>query len=287
MKMTWIWGGALALTGWAAGVAAAPSLQTIEVEGLSRPRMRGDKPEALPQLSFKEPILEALARGIDAASPGDRLFGDPALLLPPRLASDLAASPWQRWLTAPPALDLAVSQAPGFSIAHWTLTVSDDQGSVFRTIKGRGRLPGRIDWDGLDEQGEPLRVGHDYSCALSAVDEFGIPYYIASKTVRLAGYVLPRPGRVRLWLDSAILFSPNAGLSRDGQQALREARDRLRGFYRGAIAVEAYARDAQLALQQAELVREFLARSLRLDAARIRARGHAADDYWRVEITGR
>jgi hypothetical protein len=208
------------------------------------------------------------------------------MLLPSRVTSDLVAAPWHRLLVAPPVMDLGVSDSLGSEIALWNLTVTDDRGAVFRTIKGRGGLPAHVEWDGLGDSGEPLRVGHAYSCALLALDKAGIPDSLSSKTVRLVGFVDQRQ-KITIFLDPAALFAGSSSLSDEGQSVMREVRDRLRDYDRKSIQVEVFGRDAELARQQAEAIRDQLAQGLRLDREAIVARSLPADDYLRTEIRAR
>jgi hypothetical protein len=189
-------------------------------------------------------------------------------------------------LAAPPVMEMGVAQSAGADAAQWNLTVTDDRGSVFRTIKGKGGLPDRVAWDGLGDSGEPLRVGHSYSCALLALDSTGVPSSLSSKTVRLAGYIDARRG-ISILLDTAVLFAGSAALSPEGRDLVREVRDRLRDDDRRSIQVEVHGRDAELARQQAEAVRDRLAQSLRLEREAVAARGLVEDDYLRTEIRAR
>ena len=88
-------------------------------------------------------------------------------------------------------------------------------------------------------------------------------------------------------MDTSALFVQALTLSDEGQSRLREARDWLRDYYGGAISVAVYGRDVELAKQQAEAVRDYLADNLQLSRDAIKAHGQASDDYWRTEISGR
>jgi hypothetical protein len=284
--LTIIGGGAASLLRAAADAQTSEDFKSIDIQGVPHPAIRGDKPEDVPGLNAKEPILQYLVQNMDLSSPGDKLLANPPLLLPPRVASDFVAAPWHRLLVAPPVMDLGASEPLASEIAQWNLTVTDDRGAVFRTIKGRGDLPAHVAWDGLGDSGEPLRVGHAYSCALLALDKAGIPSSLSSKTVRLVGYIDQRQ-KITISLDNAALFAGSASLSDEGQSAMREVRDRLRDYDRKSIQVEVHGRDAELARQQAEAIRDQLAQALRLEREAIVARGLPADDYLRTEIRAR
>ena len=285
-RMGWVLA-ALAVVpmGWAAGVSqSADALKSIDIKGVARPSIRGDKPDEVPSLNAKDIILSELARNMDLSSPGDKVLADPPLLLPPRVASSLVAAPVSGLLGTPPVMDLRVDR-PRAGISQWDLTVTDDRGGVFRTIKGKGGLPGHVEWDGLGDSGEPLHVGHPYSCALLGRDAGGVPAFLSTKTVRWPGYVDARSRNVRILLDTEALFS-GSGLSRKGEGLLREVRDRLRE-HRGSVRVDVYGREADAARQQAEAIRDQLAQGLILEKEAVEVSGVAVEDYMRTEIRGR
>lgn len=49
----------------------------------------------------------------------------------------------------------------------WTLSITDPQGNPFRTIKGKGKLPEGIEWDGLSDKGEAVFSKNTYRAKLT------------------------------------------------------------------------------------------------------------------------
>jgi hypothetical protein len=274
-----------ALVAAAEGAPKPSDLKEINIMGESRIQMRGDKPNDVPKLNPQEPLESYLTEKINLASPGDRLVTNPPILLPPKTASDIVLSPLSRHLWSPPVLYLSVKNSMKGTVDHWHLTVTDDHGQIFRTYKGKGRLPDHLEWDGLGDDGTPLRVGHSYSCALSVLDSYGVPSYLARNTVRLGSYVDDRRSKVTVILDTPSLFVPGPNLSQGGTLRLQEARDWLRKHYR-SIRVDVYGTDQDLSQRQADVIRKFLETALHLNDGNIPARGHVAakDDYVRTEI---
>ncbi len=275
----------------AAEVKSKPSrdLKEIVIEGESRIQMKGDKPDDIPKLNPQEPLLGFLTQKINLTSPADRIVANHPFLLPPKIASDIVLSPSRRHLWLPPVLYLTFKNASNRGIDHWRLMITDDQGKIFRTIKGNGQLPSHLEWDGLGDSGEPLRVGHSYSCALSVLDRVGIPTYLTSKTVRLGSYVDDRHSKITIILDTPILFVPGPSLSDKGLARLLEARDWVRKRYRGSIQVDIYDADSDLAQRQADIIRKQLETSLHLNEGAISAHGHVSDraGYLRTEIVAK
>lgn len=62
-----------------------------------------------------------------------------------------------------PSLQNAKGKADG-----WTLSITDPQGNPFRTIKGKGKLPESVEWDGLSDNGEKVFSKSVYKAKLTA-----------------------------------------------------------------------------------------------------------------------
>lgn len=284
----WLLGLLFSGSGLEAAQDQAASLKNIVIEGESRIRMRGDKPVDIPNPSPREAIEKDLAQRMTLISPGEKLLANVPVLLPARLASDVVLSPWHQKLWTPPVLSLEVRNAALVPIKRWSLVITDDHGQVFRRIQEKGSLPPRIEWDGLGDSGEPMRVGHSYACTLSVLDKSDVPTHLANREVRVASYVHAQDNRVSVLLETRQIFVPGPALSAEGQQRLRETRDWLRPHHHRTIRVEVYGHDMDLAQRQAEQVRKYLANGLHLRENDIKARGHAAkDSYHRTEISAR
>lgn len=65
-------------------------------------------------------------------------------------------------VTFQPALQNADGKTDG-----WTLSITDPQGNPFRTIKGKGKLPEGIEWDGLSDKGEAVFSKNTYRAKLT------------------------------------------------------------------------------------------------------------------------
>ncbi len=65
-------------------------------------------------------------------------------------------------VTFHPALQNADGKTDG-----WTLSITDPQGNPFRTIKGKGKLPESIEWDGLSDKGEAVFSKNTYGARLT------------------------------------------------------------------------------------------------------------------------
>lgn len=268
------------------GSAGEGGLQEVVIEGRPRIRMTWDKPGSIPAPDPDKPVADWLAQRFVTSKFEDRFAVALPLLLPERIESDLALSPWRRRLTEPPVLYVALRAASRPRVSRWRLTITDDKGKAFRVIKGRGSLPEFIAWDGLGDSREPLRVGHPYAYSLSMTDPDGVPAYVSGKTVRLASYVHETSKALRIAATHEALFEPGRGLSPKGRELLAEARDLIRRREAWDIEVRSYGEDADLALRQAEAGGRFLEGSLHLAEGALRTRGLPADagGYLRTEV---
>ncbi|NIM02691.1 hypothetical protein GTN66_00850, partial [bacterium] len=67
-------------------------------------------------------------------------------------------------------------QRSNLKIKRWKLTISDEKGSIIRTLRGKGSPPRTIEWDGRDERGKVIRVGTLYSYNFVGIDQDGKPH---------------------------------------------------------------------------------------------------------------
>lgn len=267
----------------------APENRNFTIEGTSRMEMKVDKPSDLPQLEPLKPLESYMSQQIAISNASDRVLYALPNVLPSQLSSDVVLLPWHNLLRQSPVLELAVKRPGRLSLTHWRLVITDDQGKVFRMIKGKSKLPERVTWDGFGKSGEALRVGRPYAYSLSVLDRANVPNYLAGKTIRVDGFVQESGGRVTILLDTKALFAQGLRFSETGQTLLREAQDWLRENFQSSLRVDAYGNDADLAQKQADLIRAHLEKALHAQEGGISAHGHLVDKtrYLRAEISTR
>ncbi|MBI4387096.1 MAG: hypothetical protein HY551_06915 [Elusimicrobia bacterium] len=273
----------------AAGLSKQPQsgqLKDIVIEGAFRIQIQADKPSNVPPLIPKEPLSGFLKRNMEPPNPANQLLLDLPVPLPQRADSDVVLSPWRKNLWEPPLTIYFPTRAP---MHHWRMVITSDRGRIFRTLKGRGRLPEKIMWDGLGDSGEPLQVGHPYSYSLIAVDKAQVPTYLSSKNIQLGSFVDLQPGGVRVFIDTRLLFTLGPALSRTGLDCLKEILFYVRKHAGGSIRVDVHGEDADLAQRQADLIRRNLESTLHLNEGSIAARGVSVETggYSRTEILAR
>jgi hypothetical protein len=261
-------------------------LNNMVIEGETRIQVKGDKPAEVSDLDPKGYVENYIVAYIRENNPAENLAVSYPLYLPARLASDAVLSPWSGRLIEPPVLSLLVKTPPGVKVADWRLIIASDQGKVFRTVKGKGAMPSNITWDGMDDAGDPLWVGHPYAYSLAVLDEYEVPTYLFGKSVTVRGFVYKTAGQLNIAIDTAMLFDKGWALSSDGKIYARETQDRLRKFPDRKITVHVYGDDRDLAQKEAEMFRDYLEESLHLEKGTIAAKGYPPDKnhYNRTEV---
>ncbi len=269
--------------------AQSGDLKQIVIEGTPRMQMRGDKPLYVPELNPKEPVETFLNDHISENNPIEKILVSFPPYLPPKLGSDIVLSPWHGKLVQSPVLYLMIKQPAGIKIAQWRMVITDDQGKVFRMIKGKGNMPKAVSWDGFSESGQQLKVGHSYAYSLSVLDESDVPTYLFGKTINVGGFAGESGGKMTLSLDTKILFIKGPAFSPQGKAYMLEARDWLRKVINWKISINIYDDDVDLAQRQAEMIMEYLEKSLHISKGFLSANGKAPDKsrYLRTEIIAR
>ncbi|MBI4057514.1 MAG: hypothetical protein HY399_08225 [Elusimicrobia bacterium] len=264
-------------------------LKNITIEGVPRIQMKGDKPPYVPKLDPQAPVEEFLIAQINNANPSEKLLVTFPTYLPSKIASDVVLSPWHGHLVHPPVLHLIIKRPPRFEVAHWRLVIADDQGKVFRTIKGKGSLPDHITWDGMGDNGDPLRVGRPYAYSFSVLDRVEVPTYLLGRTVKVGGFVDEGLTKMTISMDTNSLFTKGPALSPQGQAYMREAQDWLRKALKWSIQVAVYGEDEDLAQREADILKKYLEDALHIQENAISAQGRLPGKvkYIRTEISAR
>lgn len=267
----------------------AENSREFMIEGVPRMEVQGDKPPYAANLDPTQPVGDYLARQLNAQASSVKILVNLPNYLPARVASELVATPWRRHVAEPPILDILIKHPKDIQVASWRLVITDDHGRIFRMIRGQGRFPDRLTWDGKGDSGAWLQVGHPYAYSYFVLDQAQVPTYLPGKTVLVRGLLDESASRKTLSLDAPSLFDGAAGISAAGRALLREAQDRLRRWGNKTLHVEVYGEDPPAAQRQAEAVRRHLIGALYLEDDAVLARGHPLEEsrYGRVDIWAR
>ncbi|OGR89584.1 MAG: hypothetical protein A3J74_11565 [Elusimicrobia bacterium RIFCSPHIGHO2_02_FULL_57_9] len=262
-------------------------LKDILIEGVSRLSIKADKPLYNPQLDQLPEVQAYLALQLNEAAFTPHVMERLPNYLPSKLGSDIVLSPWHGKLVHQPVLDIVIMNQPkNMIVDSWRLVITDNQGRIFHTIRGKGRFPERMTWDGKGGSGEMVKVGVPYAYSYFVLDSAQVPTYLPGRTILFKGLVQEHMTRTEITMDTKSLFDEKLGFSPMGQSCLREAQDVLRRTPNRAIRVEIYGPDVETAQKQADAIKRYLAAALHLREGRIMSRGLPLerDRYPRTEI---
>lgn len=282
----------VALTFAFAGAAAAAEkesgqLKNVVIEGETRLQMKGDKPAFFNDKDPEAPLVAYLGQELSRANPTEKISISYPTYLPAKVASDVVLSPWHGQLVADPVLYLTIKRPAKLTVKEWRLVITDDQGKVFRNMRGSGELPEHVTWNGYGDNGQPLKVGRSYAYSLSILDQADIPTYLFGKTVRLSGFIQERDV-VTISMETEVLFKQGPAFSTKGELFMRETQDQLRK--KRFFTVQVHGSDLDLAQRQADLIKSHLVKSLHLKEEAVEAKGIRAEGknvYIRTEVSGR
>lgn len=218
----------------AAQAADAPSgaVPDVVIQAEDRRPVTREKPSINLPLKLDQPLQEDVDSddGVRARLPSD--LSKTTAFAPGLSQSPLSASPSSNWIIAAsrgepvrvlfPHRELQAVEASFTKAGKWEVVVADSQGKAFRKYSGEGVPPDQLEFDGRDDAGEWLAVGHAYTPVLTYRD--GVRARTAmGRPFALAGLSLDTPRAI--WLAPRALFSPGGSpeLSPEGKIILREA----------------------------------------------------------------
>ena len=107
-------------------------------------------------------------------------------------------------------------------LQHWQLDITAGDGAHFRRIDGAGNPPENLSWDGLSDNGEPLRAGENYAYSFTATDQAGNRRTFPGTSFRVPAFSLQLGDSLLVELGQSTLFS------KDGLRLLPGAIDYAR-----------------------------------------------------------
>lgn len=173
---------------------------------------------------------------------------------------------------------------------QWVLSIADEEGRVFQKYSGAGEPPQELLWSGQNERNEWIKAGHSYSAVYMFTDASGSPHTGVGNPLQFTGIVHQENSGLHISLDSVVLFGPSKlGTKIEkplGENLVKSAADLIkRKYFNVPVKVNSYARERDLAEQQAGLVVSFLSSQLMIPQNMISGEGHEASfSEQRVDI---
>jgi hypothetical protein len=124
-------------------------------------------------------------------------------------------------------------------IQRWQLDITASDGSLFRTISGKGSPPSQINWDGKGDNGETLLAGDNYAYTFTAVDKAGNKRTFPGETFSVPAFYLFEDDKLLIGVAGSELFANDIlGLKPQTKQYAKEIASLIRYFSKeGQIAV--------------------------------------------------
>ena len=294
---------------------AAPLLASLAAPALAAEAANGALPDMVIQAEDKRPVsrvkpaldlpvkidqpLEADVEtddGVRARVPSD--LNKTSAFAPGLSQSPLSALPSSSWIAEPyrgesvralfPKRELQAVEANFVKTGRWELVIADSQGKAFRRYSGEGVPPDQLDFDGKDDTGEWLTVGHAYTPVLTYHDGSGRARTAMGRPFALAGLSLDNPRAI--WMAPRVLFTSASvpELSPEGKALLREAAQLVQRHHAGLgleLSVR-LARDAAWVKGAGDLCVKELARHLLIkpESITLKPAPGTADLKERIEI---
>lgn len=179
------------------------------------------------------------------------------------LVSDQPPHLWIPEMASTPVARFYPTDPEGHQIKRWTLAVTDFRGSPFRTYSGKGDPPEALDWGGLGDNGEMLKVGYPYSYVFSLTDKGTNTYNHAGVSFRIPALDYMLDGDRVLELAGGELFlREESTLSDGGRNWLTRSADEIRRHPYSPVRVVVTAETMKLAELRAVEVAAYLAESM-------------------------
>ena len=224
----------IAILAAATAAAETPSgaVPDVVIQAEDRRPITREKPAIDLPLKLDQPLQEDVESddGVRARLPSD--LSKTTAFAPGLSQSPLSASPSSNWIIAVsrgeparvlfPRRELQAVEVSFTKAGKWEVVVADSQGKAFRKYSGEGVPPDQLEFDGRDDAGEWLAVGHAYTPVHTYHDGVRVRTALG-RPFALAALSLDAPRAI--WLAPRALFGPGANpeLSPEGRTILREA----------------------------------------------------------------
>lgn len=114
---------------------------------------------------------------------------------------------------------------------RWQLDITSSNGSLFRSMTGKGTPPEKITWDGKSNTGDPLVPGHTYAYSFMAVNKAGNKKTFPGKSFSVPAFYMQQADTLLIGLAASILFTSDGfGLTPAAEQFAHEVASLIRYF---------------------------------------------------------
>ncbi|HRU39944.1 MAG TPA: hypothetical protein P5511_08710 [Candidatus Goldiibacteriota bacterium] len=170
-------------------------------------------------------------------------------------------------LETPPIFNLMPKMDKNIEMEKWNFKITDPTGNVVKADKGTGNLPQKLVWDGLDSNGQVLKLNAPYMYTLTYMDKAGNPGSVRSskpKIVQAIKYY--RDGKLYIEASANVLFEKERKdrFTDKGKEIIKEVEDYIKMSNKYPVEIYIYSEDAGLAKDQAESLMMIFDKSLKI-----------------------
>ena len=149
----------------------------------------------------------------------------------------------------------------------WTLSVTDEDGTVFHKYSGSGLPPETINWTGENDHREWIRAGRNYAPVYVFVDDTGALKTVVDDILKYTAIVFQKGRSLYINLDSVLVFGSTKSMKTidkaQGEALLSATCDLIkRRYYNIPARVNVYAQTKELAEAQADQIKNYLKKEL-------------------------
>ncbi len=159
------------------------------------------------------------------------------------------------YLERQPIFNLVPKVPKGIEIEKWNFKVTDPTGAAVKVDKGSGNLPDRLVWDGLDRDGQILKLNAPYMYRLTLMDRAGNASSVASKKpIIVQAIKYYRDGKLVIEASNSLLFEKKRKdrFTDKGKEVLAEITDYIKMSNKVPVEIQVYSEDEGLAKDQAD-----------------------------------
>lgn len=250
------------------GQASSSSGAEVVVKGQLKIKIDSDKPEINPVTDINE-VAESVVKTEDTflgISPED--VKDVRASIPQNVYEARADyNPAISMLEQPPIFVLNPKIPASIELEEWMFKVTDASGATVYKLKGNGRLPERIVWDGFDENGRILKVGSPYIYKLTYIDKAGVPGSKDRDKPKIVNAIkYSRDGKMIIEASHGLLFQAKRKdkLSDEGKRFVKEVQDYFKMANKFPVTIKIYSNDPETASDQAATFEKVFTDDLKL-----------------------
>lgn len=155
-----------------------------------------------------------------------------------QLNSYQVVRPYLPDILTPPLVSFYPHLSQG-KIKGWRLVVTDEEGTIIKSIKGKGLPTKVILWDGKNEKDEMIKVNALYSFKFVVIDLDNREHTTLGKSFQVDALMYEEKGKIRIEIANKVLYaSKKAIFLKNGKQLIDKTVDILRQYSRHPLSVE-------------------------------------------------